>query len=157
MTNDEQERLELLADLMGMSLEEAADLIGDMTVKDVLTMRLQQQAGRAVTDYDAVFSPFLDALNTMMASFLDAMNKNATATQDALARVEVELAKNGKLAFEAPVEILEEGEYLKAQLAGVVSTATPGDKFKDAVPRPIPSGLEVLAAAVSPRRIRKGP
>jgi hypothetical protein len=157
MTKDEQERLELLAGLMGMSLEEAADLIGDMTVKDVLTMRLRQQAAeRVLPDYDAVLSPFLEALNARMSNFLEAINKNTTATQEVLARLETELAyKNGSAAFDAPIEILEEGEYLKAQLAGVVSTATPGDKFKEAAPRAIPSGLDVLAAAVRPRKTGK--
>jgi hypothetical protein len=156
MTNEEQERLEVLAGLMGMSLEEAADLIGDMTVKDVLTMRLQQQsANRGPTDYDGTFTPFLDALKKMMERFLAEVNKNTTVTQDALARLALEVTQNGRPAFEAPQAILDEGEYLKAQLAGVVSTASPGDKFKDAAPNAIPPGLDVLATALRPRRTRR--
>jgi hypothetical protein len=144
---DERERLEVLAQLMGMSIEEATDLIGDMTVKEVLTMRLhQEQQQPTEPDYDTVFSAFIAALNS-----------NTTATQDVLERLERQLSENGTPGFEAPKDILDEGQYLKEQLAGVVSTETPGRKFKGATREPIQGGLDVLAGAVRPRKARKSP
>jgi hypothetical protein len=159
MSKEEQERLQVLAELMGMSLEDAADLIGDMTVAEVLRMRLQQQqaAERTAQDYDTSVSAFLDALNTNTESFLEAIQRNTAATQEALARVEQALSKNGVPAFEAPQEILDEGRFLKAELSGVVSTETPGPKFKDAPTKRIPPGLDVLAVAVAPRATKKSP
>ena len=150
MTNEEQERLQVLAELMDMSLEEATDLIGEMTVADVLRMRLQQQEAveRTAPDYDAVFSAFLEALSTTTTSLLEAIKNSTTATQDVLERLETVLSENGTPAFEVPKEILGEGKFLKEQLAGVVSTETPGPRFKDATPQSIPPGLAVLAASV---------
>lgn len=40
MQDEEQERRKILADLEGMPLDEVVDLIGDMTVRDALRMRL---------------------------------------------------------------------------------------------------------------------
>lgn len=40
MQDEEQERRKVLADLMGMPLDDAVDVIGDMTVRDALRMRL---------------------------------------------------------------------------------------------------------------------
>ena len=161
MNNEEQERLQLLAELMGMSLEEAADLIGDMTVTDVLRMRLQQQqaAERTAPDYDTVLLAFLDALNTNTANFLEAMNVSTAATHDALARLETVISKNRAPARKAPQDVLDEGEFLKQQLAGVVSPETPGPKFKkgQTETKPIPPGLDVLAVAVRPRATKKIP
>lgn len=141
MTSEEEDRIRILAELLGISREEAADLIANVSLRKALREHLQQPAGGSqVPDVTAMFGAFLEALNT-----------NTAATRDVLGRLDTLLDENGTPTFQAPKEVLEEGEYLKAQLAGVVTTAAPGNRFKDAAPRRIAPGLDVLAAAVKPR------
>ena len=92
---------------------------------------------------------------SQLAAVLEAIDRNTATTNDLLTvsearlmQIEGELASRNGGAFEADPEVLDEGEFLKAQLAGVVGTEGPGPLFKDAVVVQVPTGLEVLSAAV---------
>jgi hypothetical protein len=108
----------------------------------------------------APVSELIDALDQNNAGLIEAINKSSTVTHDVLSRLEMELvSKNGRAAFDAPKAVLDEGEYLKAQLAvGRMGTESAGAGFDDA-PRPDdPSGLEVLAGSLATRKTsRKSP
>jgi hypothetical protein len=82
------------------------------------------------------------ALKQSTTTIVGAMNQNAE-------QIGAVLGDQGGTAFEADPAILAEGEFLKAQLTGVVGTEGGGPLFKDA-PTTLPiSGLDLLADAVN--------
>jgi hypothetical protein len=105
---------------------------------------------------EAHLAELLETIDRNTTTFLHAINANTATTNELLTvsearlrQIEQELADSDGTAFEADPNVLAEGEFLKAQLTGVVGTEGPGPLFKDAPVVQRPSGLEVLAAAVT--------
>jgi hypothetical protein len=106
---------------------------------------------------EAQIAELLEAIDNNTTKFLEAINTNTETTNNLLAvsevrlrQVERELAEqDGGSAFEADPAVLAEGQFLTAQLAGVQGTEGRGPLFKDAPVIRSPSGLEVLADAVT--------
>ena len=105
---------------------------------------------------DAQLAAFLEAIDRNTTTFLQAINANTSTTHELitvsearLRQVESDLTFQRGRAFAANPAVLAEGEFLKAQLAGVEGTERPGPLFKDAPVVQRPTGLEVLADAVN--------
>ena len=107
-------------------------------------------------DDEAQLASVLGAIDRNTATFLKAIVANTATANELLAvssarlsQIEEELTEQGQPAFEVDPKILAEAVFLKAQLAGVEGTEGPGPLFKDALAIQLPSGLEVLAEAVT--------
>lgn len=97
----------------------------------------------------------IEAIDRNTETFLKAIDKNTKTTNELLVisesrlrQIEEEITDDDG-GFEVDPNILAEGAFLSAQLAGVEGTEGPGPLFKDAPVVTIPTGLEVLATAVN--------
>jgi hypothetical protein len=106
-------------------------------------------------DEESQFVAVIQAIDRNTDTFLKAIDKNTKITNELLAISEARLSQieqeltDDDAGFEVDPNILAEGAFLSAQLAGVEGTEGPGPLFKDAPAVTIPTGLEVLATAVN--------
>lgn len=127
------------------------DLIRE--AQDAVEQVVQWQRRR---ENEAQIAEAVEAIDKNTATFLRAIKDNTATTNQLLAiaearisQIEQDIVDRDSSAFEADPRILEEARFLESQLAGVEGTEGPGPLFKDAVFTVIPTGLEVLAAAVN--------
>jgi hypothetical protein len=110
---------------------------------------IRRQTERALTELDAFehgrhsAAQIVQALTQSTATIVAAMKANA----DQLGSV---FADQGGTAFDADPAVLAEGEFLKAQLTGVVGTEGGSPLLKDAPTTLPPGGLDLLTDAVNP-------
>jgi hypothetical protein len=145
MNDEERRKRATLAKLMGWEPDQVNEMLGDEGVEEMLRRRLPPGEER-----DAAFAAFFHWLRRETPSFLAAIKDNTAATAGVLGRIETTL-DHDRPAFQAPSAVLEEGEFLKAQLAiGRLGTTAAESGFENARPPQITSGLELLAATLTP-------
>jgi len=117
-------------------------------------LQLAKEVARRQRD-ESVFADVLSEIHKSNRDLLAAINKNTAATFKTLTTVDTRLAhleqsvtSNGGTSFPADPRVLEEGEFLRTHLTGLLDTERPGPLFNDAVPQPTPSGFDDLTAAI---------
>jgi len=104
---------------------------------------------------ESQFAGVLSEIHKSNKELLAAITKNTGATNKILATADTRLAhleqsvtSNDGTAFPADPRVLEEGEFLRTHLIGLLDTERPGPLFNDAVPQPTPSGFDDLTSAI---------
>ena len=118
-------------------------------------LELAKEMARRQRD-ESQFAGALSQIHKSNRELLAAINKNTAATNNILATADTRLAhleqsvttSNDGTAFPADPRVLEEGEFLRTQLTGLLDTERPGPLFNDAVPQPTPGGFDVLTSAI---------
>jgi hypothetical protein len=100
----------------------------------------QHELGRTLKKLRADVAGVLSGIRKSNKELLAAINKNTAAanrilaTADKrLAQFEQSVASNDGTAFPADPRVLEEGEFLRTHLTGLLDTERPGPLFKDAL------------------------
>lgn len=102
------------------------------------------------------FAGVLSEIHKSNKELLAAITKNTAATNKILATADTRLAhleqsvtsNDGGTAFPADPRVLEEGEFLRTHLTGLLDTERPGPLFNDAVPQPTPTGFDDITSAI---------
>jgi hypothetical protein len=101
------------------------------------------------------FAGVLSEIHKSNKQLLAAITKNTAATNRILATADTRLAhleqsvtSNDGTAFPADPRVLEEGEFLRTHLTGLLDTERPGPLFNDAVPQPTPGGFDDITSVI---------